>query len=212
MEEEQSSTQELIYYSELNMDWETTNGHPHKPNHPLIMIEKDAVCRPFSQPRVKDHVLLKDQFLIEAQDSIAQIMVEHSEEFLGNPAAIFEDLMELNANPSKAERNLSMVKDVSPAALLNLIIHKTKKVYNKVAKLEANRESEEIRKHTTDMLQKIQNLEAAQSEEAKQVAKDELALEKTCWINHIRNAEIKNRERIDTFVRNESRQMSSTTF
>ena len=62
------------------------------------------------------------------------------------------------------------------------------------------------------MLQKIQNLEAAQSEEAKQVAKDELALEKTCWINHIRNAEIKNRERIDTFVRNESRQMSSTTF
>ena len=138
-------------------------------------------------------------------------MIEHAEEFLGNPAAIFEDLMELNATPFKAERNLTMVKDVSPAALLNLIIHKTKKVYNKVVKLEANRESEEIRKLTTDMLQKI-NLEAVQSEEAKQVAKDELALDKTCWINHIRNAKIKNMERIDTFIRNESRQMSATTF
>ena len=63
-----------------------------------------------------------------------------------------------------------------------------------MVKLEANRESEEIRKLTTDMLQKI-NLEAVQSEEAKQVAKDKLILEKTCWINHIRNAELKNRKK-----------------
>ena len=62
------------------------------------------------------------------------------------------------------------------------------------------------------MQRKIKILEDVQSENKRQEAKDKQSLEKACWVNHIRNLEIKNRERIDSFYRNENGKMSATTF
>ena len=96
--------------------------------------------------------------------------MEHWEEFLSNNDAIFGEVVDSHSNPT--HRNLHMVPDMSPATLLNLIIHKTKKVYNRGTRTESNRAVEVIRKHTADMLQKINKLEKAQTVEARQEAKD----------------------------------------
>ena len=181
-------------------------------DHDWMKFELDAIRRPYVHPRVKDYILLKDQFLVQAQDCITKILVEHSEEFIRNRQSQYEVLLAQNANPSVAELNLEMADSSSPAAILNLVIHKTKEIYNKIAKVERNKNKEEIRKHTQKMLTMTRKLDAAATEEERKELRDEICLEKSNWINHNRNTEIKNRERIEAFLRKENGKMTATTF
>ena len=165
-----------------------------------------------NQTRVKDFILLKDEFLLQAQDEIAQTLILHSEEWLTNQQTNFKDLLEKYSNPTEAEKKLEFNLQNSPAKIMNLIIHKVKNVYNKVAKIEKNKTRKEMIDHNHKVMEIIKRMNRATNDVAEQEAKDDLKEEKNNRRNHLRRTEIRFRERIDHFYRNENGKMTAATF
>ena len=85
---------------------------------------------------MKEFILLNDESILQAQDEIVQTLILHSEEWLTNRQANFEELLEKHSNPTEVEKKLKFNIQNSPAKIMNLIIHKVKNIYNKVAKKE----------------------------------------------------------------------------
>ena len=123
-----------------------------------------------NQTRVKDFILLKDEFLLQAQDEIAQTLILHSEERLTNQQTNFEDLLEKYSNPTEAEKKLEFNLQNSPAKMMNLIIHKVKDVYNKVAKKEKDKTQKEMIEHNHKVMEIIKRMNRATNEVAEQEA------------------------------------------
>ena len=165
-----------------------------------------------NQTRVKDFILLKDEFLLQAQEEIVQTLILHSEEWLTNRQANFEELLEKHSNPTEAEKKLEFNIQNSPAKIMNLIIHKVKNIYNKVAKKEKDKTRKEMIEHNHKIMELIKKMNRATNDEAEQEAKDDLKEEKNNRRNHLRRTEIRFRERIDHFYRNENGKMTATTF
>ena len=162
--------------------------------------------------RVKDFILLKDEFLIKAQDEIAQTLILHSEEWLANQQNIFEDLLEKYSNPTEAEKKLEFNTQNSPARIMNLIIHKIKKVYDEVAKKEKNKVRSEMVEHNHKVMAIVKRMNRTTNEVDEQEAKDDLKEEKNNRRDHLRRTEMRFRERIDHFYRNENGKMTAATF
>ena len=51
-------------------------------------------------------IILKDEFLLQAKEEIAQTLIFHSEEWLTNHHESFKDLLAKHSNPTEAEMKL----------------------------------------------------------------------------------------------------------
>lgn len=111
---------------------------------------------------------------------------------------------------SEAERKLEFNPQKSTASMMNLIINKVKNVYNKEVKNEKNKMKKEMTEHNHKVREIVKRLDRAITEEAVQEAKNDPKEEN--HVSYLRRNEIRFRERIDHFYRNENGKMTDITF